>query len=266
MNGYLSRLVSSSQAPGINVRPVPAIFSAGTTDNAANASLVEEESEITRQQVHAQAPQLGQPEPQTISSAADLSHVPTHPDIVQTIAQSEESRKSPIPQAPITPLSAVSIHGSSSNRQDNHAGHAEQKIVETPRVPVVTQIVAAPKSAVEITPKDVQVKEPRPRSQSPAPRALLSLTRPVPVDRVDSVYAGERAHVHPTNLGTPKTERNERSHAQPRPNPPGDEIQIHIGRIEVVAVRQTPATAPGPPVRSSPRLDEYLSRSRGSSR
>jgi len=57
---------------------------------------------------------------------------------------------------------------------------------------------------------------------------------------------------------------------QPRANPsmsgpfaaaPADEIQIHIGRIEITAV--PPASAPRPAVRTSPRgvsLDEYLQR------
>jgi hypothetical protein len=43
-----------------------------------------------------------------------------------------------------------------------------------------------------------------------------------------------------------------------------DEIQIHIGRIEVTAVPPAPARPVAPPVRKSLKLDEYLRRRQGS--
>jgi hypothetical protein len=46
--------------------------------------------------------------------------------------------------------------------------------------------------------------------------------------------------------------------------PEADEIQIHIGRIEVTAVTPAPVRPPAQPVRRALKLDEYLRRGRGS--
>lgn len=48
------------------------------------------------------------------------------------------------------------------------------------------------------------------------------------------------------------------------PSRPSDEIEIHIGRIEVTAVHPTPMrTAPAKPPRRAPSLDDYLKRRDG---
>jgi hypothetical protein len=50
------------------------------------------------------------------------------------------------------------------------------------------------------------------------------------------------------------------------PSRPADDIQIHIGRIEVTAVQPAPArAAPAKPQRRAPSLDEYLRRRDGRS-
>ena len=52
----------------------------------------------------------------------------------------------------------------------------------------------------------------------------------------------------------------------PPPSRPTDDIQIHIGRIEVTAVQPVPArAAPAKPQRRAPSLDEYLRRRDGRS-
>ncbi|MBW0001702.1 MAG: hypothetical protein JO015_21610 [Verrucomicrobia bacterium] len=55
------------------------------------------------------------------------------------------------------------------------------------------------------------------------------------------------------------------SRARPAAQPAPDEIRIHIGRIEVIAVPPPPVTPASPkPARRAPSLDEYLRRRDGS--
>ena len=55
-----------------------------------------------------------------------------------------------------------------------------------------------------------------------------------------------------------------RANAAAAPAPP-DEIQIHIGRIEITAVPPAPVARAAPPrTQRAVNLDEYLKRSRGS--
>ena len=63
----------------------------------------------------------------------------------------------------------------------------------------------------------------------------------------------------PQNPGTflPKTTRSQRTGS---PFKESDEIQIHIGRIEVTAVPQAPGPAAAKPQSNVPSLDEYLKR------
>jgi hypothetical protein len=57
----------------------------------------------------------------------------------------------------------------------------------------------------------------------------------------------------------PRERRDSTARSQPEP----DEIQIHIGRIEVTAVQQAPARPVARPSRKAPSLDDYLNRRGG---
>lgn len=69
-----------------------------------------------------------------------------------------------------------------------------------------------------------------------------------------------------SNPLTPDVRREEERNLLRRLRPPErepDEIQIHIGRIEVTAMPPAPARAEPRPARKSPSLDEYLKRGEG---
>ena len=61
----------------------------------------------------------------------------------------------------------------------------------------------------------------------------------------------------PGKPGEPRVSFPRRS---PQPEPERDEIEIHIGRIEVTAVPQAVARPAAQPARKSLNLDEYLKR------
>jgi hypothetical protein len=64
-------------------------------------------------------------------------------------------------------------------------------------------------------------------------------------------FASDRRRIEGPD--SPRPERRERD---------ADEIQIHIGRIEVTAVPPAPPRPAAPPTRRSLRLEEYLRRNR----
>jgi hypothetical protein len=59
---------------------------------------------------------------------------------------------------------------------------------------------------------------------------------------------------------TPRGPRTNLPVRLPQPRPEPDEIEIHIGRIEVTAVLPPPARPAAPPARKSLNLEEYLKR------
>lgn len=70
---------------------------------------------------------------------------------------------------------------------------------------------------------------------------------------------------NPRTPGVPINERRDVPRRLELPEREPDEIQIHIGRIEVVAVPPAPARAEAKPPHKSLNLDDYLKR-RGESR
>lgn len=102
-----------------------------------------------------------------------------------------------------------------------------------------------------------------------------TVVRPPPKQKVEhssketessAIAASEDARQASASTPAPTfvTDRNDRMSSPTRPatRPEPDEIQIHIGRIEVVAVPPAPvAPAACKPKRGAPSLDEYLRRS-----
>ncbi len=136
--------------------------------------------------------------------------------------------------------------------------------------------------------------EPRPSvgvgaSVSTSNSALVTKAQPTDVERPEAAHQGRYQPLVPHSVSridhpmvfaervsrlTPeirkdfrkdgrKEEKSDLSHRSGSPERESDEIQIHIGRIEVTAMTQ-PAPRPlAAPVRKSPSLDEYLKRRDG---
>jgi hypothetical protein len=116
-----------------------------------------------------------------------------------------------------------------------------------------------------------------PRQDHPAESSLPALEFvPIVVDhflRTDVPDAGKLPVLRPLGETQPIPARGN-ARRQPAqipsnsraPQPQSDDIQIHIGRIEVVAVPQPAPRPAAAPVRKGMGLDEYLSRGNGRAR
>ena len=115
----------------------------------------------------------------------------------------------------------------------------------------------------EITLKDVrnggQVRLEKPHEQ------VLSPAREAPL-LVESFRRAETEFGQPTAPLSSRRMAGVTSHQnKARQKQEADEIQIHIGRIEITAMPPAPVRPVAPPVPKSLKLDEYLRRGRGSS-
>lgn len=91
------------------------------------------------------------------------------------------------------------------------------------------------------------------RASAYTPLMQVNAFRPNRQARLGAISSSETSSVH-------ARQRADTSHPAEREP---EEIQIHIGRIEVTAVPQAPATAPGKVLCRSLSLDEYLRRRDG---
>jgi hypothetical protein len=129
-----------------------------------------------------------------------------------------------------------------------------------------TQILPSPLERRQGEPETPKISIPLPPRQgdpetarlpSPLTRGRGEPNRPKPLARVYASPAGAGAREVPLELFGANLSRGSR-----RPEREADEIHIHIGRIEVMAVQPPPARPASQPARKSLRLDEYLKRSR----
>jgi hypothetical protein len=126
-----------------------------------------------------------------------------------------------------------------------------------------------PRSSVTARP-DVEPVVPRQPRHEPAPRRLTDATD----DRITPPRHSADDASHPfakairvsgADAGAAEPNRAAQERHVARIERPPDEIEIHIGRIEVIAVPPPAPRAPKPPDRSV-SLDDYLSRRHGRSR
>ena len=143
---------------------------------------------------------------------------------------------------PVQPVAATSISLTGREPADNQATPGERASFQ----PLIT---AAPsQDSTEERKRDSPV-ESQPRNQQPeriyTPLVTETRARAGPPD-----LANLKSHAAPISA----RERWSPSHAERE----ADEIQIHIGRIEVTAVQQAPARTVLKPVHKGQSLDDYL--------
>jgi hypothetical protein len=105
-----------------------------------------------------------------------------------------------------------------------------------------------------------------PPALEPAARTTTGHYSPLVLER-SAPRSTPQALPAPPTRSAGQTQSNRGLARQQRPPPHDtDEIQIHIGRIEVTAVPPPPVKAAPAPTRKSPSLDEYLKRRPGRAR
>ena len=269
MSGYLERLVSSARAPSRAIRPILGSFFSASMDPSAPGSFQPlEEISITRQPESlvppAPLPPLAIPaSPEPRPAERDLPRLPTQVPAAPAAVANEGSRPISEARTAFTPL--VTEVRQDTTATLRHEGSRPISEARTPFTPLVAEVrqgtgptlqtsgqgrpwenaVESAEARLELTDQHVNLQRPH--------TALAALSRTKPRTAQPS---------SPLVLAARGNERTDASSRMARPDRETDEVQIHIGRIEVTAVPPAPARPAAPPARKSLRLDEYLRRGR----
>ena len=225
MSGYLQRLVSGARISGGGVHPLPGSRYAEPRSESVPA-VVEEEIGVKNPVARAKAPSK--------ESGASIAERPAS----NPIAPIEPSRGQPVEPEfkPLVDSAAMPVqpHIFEERFHEAQAPAAAHTTVETVRIPPVVRL-APP---VEVQPSLASAAREGVRPPAPFHPAIPPRSAPARERRSSPTRPG---------IETP------------------DEIQIHIGRIEVTAVPPPPPRPAAPPLRKSLDLGEYLKRGRGRS-
>ena len=260
MSGYLQRLASSARAPSAAIRPVlGSLFSASSYENAAATfqAVVETAIKPQPESFVTSAPQLRQriqPAPESHPAGREASQVEPHSRASQAFA-----------------VSGSSDANFQTNEERVVRGEPEGSTLvseaQTPFAPLIAEVRRGAHPALEINGQggllensieevDLSLERPDRQATHRAPYAPFVTEGSGPTEA--KVFRNSRALAsdarRPLKMDWPGNEA--------RPGREADEIQIHIGRIEVTAVPPAPARPAAQPVRKSLRLDEYLKRGR----
>ncbi len=245
MSGYLERLASSAVQPGGSIHPVlGSVFSAPKYGRSSDELPLEEVDDSRDQPGSLMTPGPERPrasrDPETASDRSD-SPIPHHPF---PPLRPDKSRRNPdanaIPEQG-TPLKPLVIE-------------VRQQEVDRPVFRADSEDDQAGKS-----PKLIE-QAGRGRDQGAILRSGYTPIMPemVPGTAAPSNF-GDKSTLFPPAAGTRAKGVVSRGGVGLRAERP-DEIQIHIGRIEVTAVPPAPVPPAARPATKSVSLDEYLKR------
>jgi len=265
MKGFLQRIATDAVSPTPRVRPLVESIHGGhnRADSAAHLALFEQESS------------------QVNASLGGLHSIPSESlrenDVAGDAKSLSQARNLPLRE----PVHSVAdsfepiVHPRQSNEFEADMNMARSIAVESESERIELSTVAP------IQPNSMRLEPPgqvRSQGMDTLPNIIERLVRPTGPD-VDQVRIGRDAKASQTLQTQPYPrspdlrETAARTNGKRQPTsatpparaatPQGEDIQIHIGRIEVLAV---PQAAPRPavaPVRKGLSLDEYLTRRNG---
>jgi hypothetical protein len=258
MRGYLQRIAASVVRPQPAVHPfVESAFSASRREEPAEPLLREERFSaavpVERAAAHGLRDESRIEAPQPVQASASPSGEPVEHEtlvaapverVAPRIFSPEPSARTPQPRtSPMGPLQEI----------------VQRLTAATPTIepeafqPLLPRSEIDPKQSAD-PPRAGASRQDRPESGSP------EATREVP--RFEPIIPKDLSPVRAA-AGLVRRPRVELPPGPRSPQPPADEIQIHIGRIEVVAVQPAAPRPATPPARKALSLDEYLSRRNG---
>jgi hypothetical protein len=249
VNHYLQRLALSAIKPGGTIHPaLDSVYS--TRRDQADRPWIEENTSVADAQAEL-APV--KPATSTVTPASQQTDAVT--DVSPSPRPTFERIRPDMPELLLTRHSDLSVPGVmepqgfiSKGRADSTLDRENTSIpfpVSKDKAEGIGQVTQRehfsdpPWQTLIPTPESTTVQSPSRRPNGVAPSRNPALVIP---------------ELHKTK---PQTEPFRR--AKPGAREP-DEIQIHIGRIEVTAVHPAPAPAAAKPQRNVPSLDEYLRR------
>lgn len=236
MNHYLQRMALSAIKPGGTIHPiVDSVYS--TRKDYSYKPWIDENDSVAETRV-AQGPAGSQSSEMPAIMAAPLQ--PTR------IADA-----SPLPKPIIDKIEPALVEQSrSSGSGPSFAPKVKSETVAAAENPNV--LVAGSKRKAEITGQEIREEVLSREDQRTA--FLMPEIDPAPdSDRLPQIVPPGR------NPGAFKPKTTTSARPETLASEP-DDIQIHIGRIEVIAVPPAPAPAAGKSQRNVPSLDEYLKR------
>lgn len=234
MSGYLHRLAGSASNPGGTIHPVVgSIFSPPRSDDAPEAEGFEETAATEIRRPALRATDIASAvEQATITSTKPAASAPEPPQIVRTRQMQAAPESHPLTTRGITSDSETS-EGVPRTRTTATTSTSEASMTGRTRFEEPAVLAA----------------------QTSQPRLLPELPPSANASRIRSADAVSSA---------PSLRTHEKSDASPSARgqttaSDSDEIQIHIGRIEVTATAPAPIqVAPAKPQRRAPSLEEYL--------
>jgi hypothetical protein len=244
MSGYLQRLAISVARPRPSLHPlVGSIFSGERQESAPPALIQNDASAFTDDQ-------------NLVPITRTVSHSPDDPP----------RRRDPAADDRVEQRAGIALP------TDDRRTEQRRSDPETfrPLLPPKTTEVGVPEMLRETAPGDV--------ASAQSASSIVNAARTTHAAAEDGPTADRQNAIAPLPVGgwresagmlagaagdTGKTARAEFS-APSRQSAPSDDIQIHIGRIEVTAIAQPTPRPATPPARKGMSLDEYLGRrSRG---
>jgi hypothetical protein len=258
MTGYLQRMADSALRPGHAIRPMSGSLFAPADSAAASETPAPEDNVLSS----------AQPAPMPQPSAVAPSSAPTVRSVPSTSGRSAPSTSDDHAAEPYVPLVARAPETASEIAPPAMAQRASNPL---PTQRPSNSLPAPPSAAADNDASGSRSMllaaeaTPSPR-QAQSPADIVETERPAhPVSAITRLPRPADLRAEPgAAVALGPAQSRGRFHDAQSASPQGDDIQIHIGRIEVTAVR--PAAAPQPAGktrRAAPSLDEYLRRRDG---
>lgn len=249
MNGFLQRLVMSTRNPTFSIHPIVGSFY--SIQHRGQAPESTPEPNIQRTEKLAPLP-IAKRAPDAAESEEVRSQLlmPPISDVRRGIRKIPDSSPAAQPphRMPPTSLTNPKIREDQLGLTDRTLNSVIERLLDPVRKPEERALEPVPQTTPEM---DQSHRVSEDRGSESITRSLNQAGRNLaPVDRSISLgtQIGRKREAYVSN-------RLEASRKEP------DEIQIHIGRIEVTAVPPAPVIATPPqPRHSVPSLDEYLQR------
>jgi hypothetical protein len=284
MSGYLQRLVANAQSPNGAIRPLlGSVFSLSTSQAAGEGLREIAEVVVAPQRRTPLAPQprgAVLPRPEPAPSAFHVPRFPSQPPTTEAGRPGADAEPIPNAEGTLDPEPRVtgrssdappqtqrlefeetSRHLAQSGREDQRT---RREITNHDRFPTQPPTAEVSKPGADAEPNHDVPR--RGEARLEAVREPAPLPRPYPAPLLESISRLDTEFIRPSAPLTASRMASSASHqnkARTRQEP--DEIQIHIGRIEITALPPAPIRPAVAPVRKSLKLDEYLRRGRGSS-
>jgi len=244
MSGYLARLVSSARAPKPAIRPrLAPVYASSAYESPAEGLLEVNE---------------------TVKGRADGTLMSPQPEVVTASAARPQPETQPAPEERPAALDSFAKEKGAVSGQFEGPGTVASS--ETPFRPVVPEVPRSSRPLLETSSQGGPQQKSLPRSGPPLVGQRQEDTRgepwtPFEAEGLRAAHSEAFQNWSSPTSRIPKIGKGGLTRLD-RPERAPDDIQIHIGRIEVTAVPPAPAHPAVPPARKALRLDEYLKRGR----